>query len=175
MLRRAYNFPSSAAGIAAIEAIPEGAAVDVQRIGPAFEPGEGGAQRPGWFCNIDWAAAEPVDWVEHRIPSEDAPNWWTGVPRVPATEEALGAYRQAINAHVQSVAQSRNYNGAATCASYVTDPNPAWAAEAQAFVAWRSAVYQHTFAALAAVQAGEMEPPAVEAFIASLPVIEWPA
>lgn len=103
------------------------------------------------------------DWEAEAVVACDPPP--PGVP----------AYQQAIDAHVQATARSRGYNDANSCASYVADPNPAWAAEAAAFIAWRSAVYGAAFTALAAVQAGEMPPPSVEEFVASLPAMVWPA
>lgn len=48
---------------------------------------------------------------------------------------------------------ARTYYVAVSLAFYVAGNNPAWAAEAQAFVAWRVGV---------------------EAFLAELPAIEWP-
>lgn len=82
--------------------------------------------------------------------------------------------RAAIDRHVEDVAAARGYNGAASCASYATSTNPAWAAEAARFVAWRDAVWVAAFATLAAVKAGTEAPPTVEALIAGLPVIDWP-
>ena len=86
------------------------------------------------------------------------------------------AMRQAVDAHVQATARSRDYDSAVSLASYVADPNPAWQAEAEAFVAWRSAVWAYVFDRLAAVQAGQEAPPeSGAALVADLPVIEWPA
>lgn len=84
-------------------------------------------------------------------------------------------YRLAIQHHVDEAARSRRYDSGNSLASYVTSTNEAWAAEAQAFVAWRDAVWQHAYAELDKVVAGEREQPGVDDFIGELPVIEWPA
>lgn len=90
---------------------------------------------------------------------------------------ALLAYQEqmtmAIDAHVEAVARTRNYNSAAHCASYVASTVPLWAAEALTFVAWRDAVWLTAIAALAvAQQTGQV--PVAEEVLASLPTINWP-
>lgn len=70
-------------------------------------------------------------------------------------------------------AQSRSYENGNSLAGYVASTNPQWAAEAQAFVAWRDAVWLYAYAELDKVMAGQREQPSVEAFIEELPVLEW--
>lgn len=79
-------------------------------------------------------------------------------------------YRRAIDAHVEATAQSRQYNSAAHMASYVASTVPEWAAEAEAFVAWRDQVWVTAIHFLATVT----EAPTIEAVIEALPQIEWP-
>ena len=89
--------------------------------------------------------------------------------------EALGAHKArvvaAIDAHVEAQAQAMDYNGAAHLASYVASGVAEWAAEAQAFVAWRDAVW------LMVVEAQESDtaahaPSRAEEIIRRLPRIE---
>jgi hypothetical protein len=96
-------------------------------------------------------------------------------PPAPTPEQVLATYTAAIEAHVEDVARSRQYTSAVSAASYVVSTNAAWAAEAQAFVAWRDSVWSFALAELARVEAGEIEPPALPDLIASLPAIAWPA
>ncbi|PWJ78340.1 hypothetical protein C7441_1165 [Pseudaminobacter salicylatoxidans] len=84
-------------------------------------------------------------------------------------------FRVAIQSHVDMVASSRRYDSGNSLASYVASGNAQWAAEAQAFVGWRDAVWIHAYAELDKVLAGERQQPTVEAFLAELPFIEWPA
>lgn len=83
-------------------------------------------------------------------------------------------YRLAIDLHVNATARSRDYNDAATLAGYAASTVPPWAVDASAFVAWRDAVWVHTFTELDKVQHGQRPQPSVEDFIAELPVIAWP-
>lgn len=85
----------------------------------------------------------------------------------------LSGFTAAIEDHIEAVARERQYSSAVSCVSYLNDPNPAWAAEAQAFVAWRSAVWATVFAALSEVQSGKRQVPTVAELIAELPAIEW--
>jgi hypothetical protein len=88
----------------------------------------------------------------------------------------IDAYRRAVQAHVDATAQARGYDSGVSAASYAGDPNPAWAAEAAAFIAWRSAVWVVVFDMLADVQAGTAAAPeSPAALIATLPAMVWPA
>ena len=94
---------------------------------------------------------------------------------VKRAEIAMKLFEEAIEAHIEATAAERDYSSATRLASYVASTKPAWKAEAEAFVAWRDDVWEYVFAELAKVQAGEREEPTVEAFIAELPAITWPA
>jgi hypothetical protein len=112
----------------------------------------------------EFALVDPPPAPEHEAPQEPAP---------PTLED----YRAAIRAHVDATAQARNYDNAVSCASYVNSTNPQWTAEAQAFVAWRDAVWEFAFAELDKVQNSLREQPTVEQFVAELTAavpIEWP-
>lgn len=76
--------------------------------------------------------------------------------------------------HVDAVARSRHYDGGNSLASYTPGTNPAWAAEATAFVAWRDAVWVYAHAELDKAMTGQRPVPTVEAFVAELPTIAWP-
>jgi len=89
-------------------------------------------------------------------------------------EAAKAAVVAAINTEVESTAQGRGYNDAATLASYATSTNATWQAEAQAFVAWRDQVWQKAYARLAQVEAGSAEMPTVVEVVAGMPSISWP-
>lgn len=108
---------------------------------------------------------------------------WTPDPSIIITPEQkqaeeqarlLEAFRRAVQAHVDATAQARDYDDGNSIASYVASTNIAWAAEAQAFVSWRDAVWTYAFSELAKVQNGEREIPTVEAFLGELPLMEWP-
>lgn len=92
----------------------------------------------------------------------------------PPVEARLAIYQRAIEAHVEATARARGYKSDVSCASHTASTNPLWKAEAEAFVAWRDAVWTAVFATFAAVQAGEVLAPTVEALVEGLPSIEWP-
>lgn len=92
-----------------------------------------------------------------------------------AVASSVEAFRLAIQAHVDAQAQGRRYDNGNSLASYVASTNPEWAAEAQAFVAWRDAVWFYAYTELDAVMAGEREQPTIEDFIGELPEIVWPS
>lgn len=87
----------------------------------------------------------------------------------------LGDYRSAIQAHVDATARARDYDSGVSCASWVASTNPAWAAEAQAFVAWRDSVWAHVFGELAKVETGQREQPTITGLLEELPAMAWPA
>ncbi|WP_210258903.1 hypothetical protein [Rhizobium sp. WYCCWR 11152] len=87
---------------------------------------------------------------------------------------AMGDYQVAIQAVVDETARSKEFNDGVTLASYVASTVGSWAAQAQAFVAWRDAVWSHCYSELAKVQSGVREQPTVDAFLHELPEIVWP-
>lgn len=88
-------------------------------------------------------------------------------------EPTIDDYRSAIAAHIEAIARSRQYDSAVSLASYSGSTNPAWAAEAASFSAWRDAVWGYVYTELDAAQNGNRAAPRVSEFIAELPVIEW--
>lgn len=83
-------------------------------------------------------------------------------------------YRLEIQAMIDGTAKERDYDSGATLASYVNSTVPTWILEAEAFVAWRDAVWLYALAELDKVQAGERSQPSVDGFLAELPAFEWP-
>lgn len=83
-------------------------------------------------------------------------------------------YSQAVQARIDAVAQARNYADDVSLASYVASTIPAWAAEAQTFVAWRDAVWAYAYAELIKVTTGGREKPSVADLVAELPAVVWP-
>jgi len=90
-----------------------------------------------------------------------------------AISTAINTYRTAIQRMIDATANERQYDSGATLASYVNSTIEHWAAEAQAFVAWRDAVWLYALAELDKVQKGEREQPSVDDFLAELPAFEW--
>lgn len=91
-----------------------------------------------------------------------------------AMAEAVETYRKSIQSLIDAKASERQYESGATLASYVNSTIETWAAEAQAFVAWRDAVWLYALAELDKVQKGERDQPSVADLLAELPVFEWP-
>lgn len=84
----------------------------------------------------------------------------------------IDTYKNAFDAHLDAVAQSKTYDNRLTIATYATSTNSTYAGEAQTFIAWRDNALASMFEQLAAVQSGAPAP-TVEQFIAALPVINW--
>lgn len=84
-------------------------------------------------------------------------------------------YENAIQNLVDSTARERQFRDGVTLASYIGSTKPKWAAEAQAFVAWRDNVWFYAYGELAKVQAGQREQPTVEQFLTEIAPIAWPA
>ncbi|MFC6488039.1 hypothetical protein [Nitratireductor sp. GCM10026969] len=83
-------------------------------------------------------------------------------------------FRRAVQSHLDAKAQERQYDDAFTLTTYVSSTNVAWAAEAQAFVAWRDQVWGYALGELDKVTTGERAAPTVDGFIAELPPFQWP-
>jgi hypothetical protein len=151
----------------------------------------------GFFVGVTMADPDPMvpgNWlipggcvtvappsVNDRQRTQWAGNEWTIVTEPepapepePTPEEMIEAFRLAVDAHVDATARGKGYNSAAHCASYVASTHAPWAAEAQAFVAWRDQVWLYVFQQLALVEAGTIPVPASpQELISTLPAIQW--
>lgn len=83
-------------------------------------------------------------------------------------------YENAIQNLLDSTARERQFRDGVTLASYTASTKPKWAAEAQAFVAWRDHVWFYAYGELAKVQAGQRQQPTVEQFLGEIARIAWP-
>lgn len=90
----------------------------------------------------------------------------TPPPPLPTEAELIAA----VQAHLDAQAQARGYDNILSVCSYAGAPNP-FQTEAQAFIAWRGAVWESCFAYQAEVQSGTRQPPTVDQLIAALPVM----
>lgn len=116
-------------------------------------------------------AERPDETLQIASPDLDNPGQWITTPR-PA-HEIIEVFQRKVEDHIEAKARERGYSSAVSCASYLNDPNPVWTAEAQAFIAWRSAVWTRAFELLADVQSGKRAVPTIGEMIAELPSIEW--
>lgn len=123
---------------------------------------------------IDGMLAGKVVNIENGFAIIDAPEPEPEPEPTEPSPPTIEDYRHNIQLTLDSVAQSRNYDSGTTISTYVNSTIPQWAAEAQAFVAWRDAVWAYAYAELDKVESGERAMPSVNDFLAELPGIAWP-
>jgi len=109
--------------------------------------------------------------------------WILGWSVVDKTQEELDAeakalqdsYVTAVQAHLDAEARTRNYDGILSLCTYATSTDAKFAAEGQAGVAWRDAVWAKCYSTLVDVATGVRTQPTVEELVAELPAMVWPA
>lgn len=84
-------------------------------------------------------------------------------------EAIIRAVTVTIQARMDAAARDRGYDDLKTAITYRGDPNPKFAAEAEAFFVWRSAVWTKAYAVLAT---GAI--PTLPEAIALMPLLELP-
>ena len=89
--------------------------------------------------------------------------------------KACGDLGKAVQAHLDAVAEGRQYADIATCITYINSTNAAWRADATAANAWRDAVWAYVIGLEPGIIAGTTPLPTADALIAELPVITWPS
>lgn len=89
-----------------------------------------------------------------------------------AGERLKASFQTRLEMIIEETAQSKQYSSPASCASYKDSTNPVWAAEANAFIAWRDACYIYAFDYLERAENGEIEPD-LDTFLNGIPVISW--
>ena len=96
-------------------------------------------------------------------------------PPPPTPEQIIASMSAAVQSHLDAKAKERNYDGILSLCTYATSLNPKVAAEGQAGVEWRDAVWAKCYEILAGVQAGTRPAPTAEQLIGALPIFAWPA
>ena len=109
-------------------------------------------------------------------PNNDAPSneQFHDAAALALKENRVKEYSRALQNHIDNVAREKNYENGFTCATYINSSNPQWQAEAQAFVTWRDLCWEYALDIYEQVENGLIQPPALEDFIANLPLIDWP-
>lgn len=98
---------------------------------------------------------------------------WNGTSFEPDPEVVKQELKAAVQVHLDSTVQTRNYNNILSCCSYADSLDATFAAEGTAARSWRDAVWRHCYDVLAEYEAGTRPLPTAEALIAELPVLNW--
>lgn len=85
-----------------------------------------------------------------------------------------GVFSDIVQRHLDRKAQDKGYDNIVSACSYAGAPNP-FQAESQAFLDWRSAVWQHCYQVLADVAAGVRAEPTEAQLLAELPALVLPS
>ncbi|WP_399696620.1 hypothetical protein [Xenophilus sp.] len=123
---------------------------------------EDGAIIPMDPANTDYA--QYLEWVAQGN-TPDA-------PPPPNPEAAVADVVAALQAAMDAEAQTFGYDDIKTAITYRGDPNPKFAAEAEAFFVKRSKTWTQAYALLAEVQAGEAPMPTAAEAVAMMPALD---
>lgn len=111
-----------------------------------------------------------LDWLPSVVAAYRAANQ----PAAPTAAEIMDRFAAAIQVRIDQTAQERHYDSMQSAVSYRGDPNPQFAAEAEALFEWRSAVWTYATAELEKVKAGQRPQPNIAEFVVELPSFVWP-
>jgi hypothetical protein len=90
----------------------------------------------------------------------------------PSPKQVIAQYMAAVQQHMDGEAVRFGYDNLVSVITYADEPAvPRYQAEGQAFRAWRSLVWEKCEEVLAAVQAGDRDPPTYDQLVAELPVV----
>ena len=113
-----------------------------------------------------------IDSVESFITNKNTREY---VPPIPPTEaEIQASLTQAVQVHLDSKAQERNYDNIHTACTYINSSDPVFASEASALLLWRDKVWRECYSILDDVKAGRRQIPSVPELLAYLPSFSWP-
>ena len=95
-------------------------------------------------------------------------------PTPPTPEQIKRRLTNAVQLHMDETARERSYDGILSLCTYATSTDPKFAADGQAGVEWRDAVWSECYRILGEVEAGKRAVPTEDELIAALPVFAWP-
>jgi hypothetical protein len=112
-----------------------------------------------WDGSASWTAPDG----QTAIQSDTAQIGWTYAngtftdptpPYVPTQQETIDAISYVIQQSLDAGAKTWGYDSIVSAASYATDTNPQYAADAKAMIGWRSAVWAWAIPQFATIVAG---------------------
>lgn len=95
-------------------------------------------------------------------------------PPPPTTEQIIAQYTAGVQQHLDTFAQTRNYDGILSACTYATSTAPEFAIEGQYAVEARDATWAKCYEIMAEVEAGTRPMPTLDELLAELPVLTWP-
>ena len=95
-------------------------------------------------------------------------------PPPPTPEQIVAQYTGGVQQHLDTFAQTRNYDGILSAATYATSTVPKFAAEGQYAVEARDSTWAKCYEILAAVEAGSRPMLTLDELLTELPVLTWP-
>ena len=95
-------------------------------------------------------------------------------PPPPTADQIIAQYTSGVQQHLDTFAQTRNYDGIMSACTYATSTVPKFASEGQYAVEVRDATWAKCYEILAAVEAGSRPMPTLDELLAELPVLAWP-
>ena len=93
---------------------------------------------------------------------------------IDTTAQVIAEYTAAVQSHLDAFAQTRNYDGILSAATYATSTVPKFQAEGQYAVEARDATWAACYSILADVQGGQRAMPSQDELLAELPALVWP-
>lgn len=122
--------------------------------------------------DTEWAISQ--GFTEQEVEKGYNGEWYLAghAPQKPQ-ELVIKEYEAAIDNLLLTTANSKGYDSAYTCLSYLQSSNAIWKTEAEAFNTWRDACWVKAHEILNAWVAGEIPQPTIEEVLAQMPAIGW--
>jgi hypothetical protein len=92
----------------------------------------------------------------------------------PTIEELTKKFTDAVQAHLDAFARTRNYDGIMSAATYATSTVPKFKAEGRYAVEARDTTWAKGYEILDEVLSGQRPMPTIDEVIAELPPLAWP-
>jgi hypothetical protein len=141
----------------------------------------------GWYTSAQLegraTSVAPTNFSETTTPGQPRANFtgyvWQDLSYVAPPEPVpvmptVAEYTAAIQAMLDTEARTHNYDSILSLASYVASTHPPFAAEGQAGLDWRDAVWGTSYSLMAQVHAGTLAQPTIAELLAMLPPMVWP-
>lgn len=121
-----------------------------------------------------WCNDSGIAYIEEITLDREEQRTFEIVANTPPTKEyQIKIYKNTTSQYIDKIAQTRDYDNAYACLSYLNSTNETWKRESVIFNEWRDNVWNKAYEIINKIENNEIIPLNINDFVSQLPLIDW--